>query len=110
MSKEFEYDECGNIKKEVRECKHFHQDPYWTPNNYDLYFDYNKIPVNIEVENSNDLLRRLQKNMPLSKIIHLNMEDESVPYYEEFDILTKTKIIFNKNVNGKEEKVMVDLR
>ena len=60
MDKNIEYDECGNIKKTVTDCKRFHQDPYWTPNNFDLYFDYNNIPVNIPLESNHDLIRRLK--------------------------------------------------
>ena len=95
MSNEVHYDECGNIKKPTKECKHFHQDPYWTPNNYDLYFDYNSIPVNIEIEGSYNLIKRLKKHLPLSKLLHINMESEDISYSEQFNIHTGTKILFN---------------
>ena len=36
-------------------CKHFHQEPYYTPNNYDLQFDPNSIPSNLPVELANTL-------------------------------------------------------
>jgi len=109
MSKKIEIDECGNINPEVS-CKHFHQDPYWTPNNFDLYFDYDSIPQNIEVENSHDLIRTLQKHLPLSKILHLNMDDRSVDYAENFNLYTKSRLIIEKEDNGVIEKVVVDLK
>ena len=60
-------------------CKYFHHDPYMTPNNYDLYFPYNNIPVNIITESPSNLHKRLQRCLPLTKILHLNLEtnDES---------------------------------
>ena len=73
------------------ECKYFHHEPYYTPNNYDLFFDYNNIPVNIPVEKAHDLRNRLQKLMPVTKIIHLNMGSETLKE-DNCDELRGTKI------------------
>ena len=107
-----ENNESGKCSDESKKkCMYFHNDPYRTPNNYDLYFDYNNIPTNIELENTTDLLRRLKKHLPLSKLLHLNMENRNIPSNDEFKIHTKTMIKFKKkNVNGKIEEVVVDLR
>ena len=97
-------------KKMKKECKHFHQEPYWTPNNYDLFFDYNGIPTNIEVENNHDLIRRLKKHLPLSKILHINMEDNNVESAETVNIYTSTKISFKQNDGEEIVDVVVNLK
>lgn len=111
MSKKIEYDECGNVKKDDVSCKHFHQDPYWTPNNFDLYIDYSIIPPNIEIESGNDLIRALRKHLPLSKILHLNMDNENVKFNNAFNLFTKSRLILKReNANGSIEEVMVELK
>ena len=74
------------------ECKYFHHEPYYTPNNYDLFFDYNNIPVNIPVEKAHDLRNRLQKLMPVTKIIHLNMGSETLKEDNNLHMHTCLKI------------------
>lgn len=97
-----EVDECNNKKSDIKiTCKHFHQEPYWTPNNYDLHFDYNNIPSNILLESQDDLRKRLQKKLPLSKILHLQLESKSVPCNNEIKCYTKTYIKFKKKRNDK---------
>ena len=59
-------------------CKYFRHEPDYTPNNFDIYMDYTGIPSNIPKENANDLKNRLQKTMPLTKKIHLNLETETI--------------------------------
>lgn len=112
MVEESGYDECGDLIKKInKNCKYFHQDPYRTPNNFDLHFDYNSIPVNIEYEGNVDLLKRLKKHLPLSKILHLDMETRNVNHNEAFNICTKTKVTLNMvNSNGESEKVVVNLK
>lgn len=67
-------DECGNMLLVDKSCKYFLHEPYMTPNNFDLYFNYASIPSNIITESPSDLRRRLQRCLPLTKILHLNME------------------------------------
>ena len=106
-----EVDECNKLQSRSRHCKRFHQEPYWTPNNYELYFDYNNIPVNIGLEKFHDLRKRLQKQLPLSKILHLNLEMDSVQANNECNLYTKTYIKFKrKNSNGKTIKYNGELR
>ena len=77
-----------------KHCKHFRHEPYMTPNNYDLYFDPEQIPVNIPRENVPNLTNRLQKLIPLSKKIHVNLttNPETITESNTFTISTKMKI------------------
>ena len=90
-------DDCDDEQKKIvhkkkSNCKLFHHDPYWTPNNYDLYFNYFDIPVNIGVEGSADLHYRLQKTLPLSKVLHLNLETKNVPQNNQINVCEKIKL------------------
>ena len=51
------------------ELKYFRNEPYMTPNNYDISFNTENIPSNIPLENGHNLEKRLQKLMPLSKML-----------------------------------------
>ncbi|WP_407454417.1 hypothetical protein [Methanobrevibacter sp.] len=53
--------------------KIFHNDSEYTPNNFDIYFDTTEVPSNIEIESAYSLEKRLNKLMPLSKRVHLNL-------------------------------------
>ncbi len=77
-----------------KKCKYFRHEPYMTPNNYDIYLNPSEIPVNIQKENVDDLQRRLQKLMPLSKFIHINFSTDSETMSESngFDVSTHLKI------------------
>ena len=77
-----------------KKCKYFHQEPYMTPNNYDIYISPEQIPINIRRENVQNLKRKLQKLMPLGKIIHLNYdtEPETLTESNQVNISTKMKI------------------
>ena len=77
-----------------KHCKHFRHEPYMTPNNYDIYFDPEQIPVNIPRENVPNLTNRLQKLIPLSKKIHINLttNPETITESNTFTISTKMKI------------------
>lgn len=79
-------------------CKHFHQEPYMTPNNYDLTFDHNNIPSNIQPETASSLQNRLQKLMPTSKIIHLKIGENQTNQTNFLRIHSRMK------VNGQEVK------
>lgn len=74
------------------ECKYFRHEPYYTPNNYDLQFDHNNIPSNIEVEPAANLQKRLQRLMPLSKIIHLDMGTQQSSQTNFLKINTRFKV------------------
>jgi len=83
--------------KQKQTCKFFHHEPYMTPNNYDLEFDYHNIPSNIEIESSADLRKRMQRTLPLSKIVHIKLHSEKATQYNELHIMTSTKLKFIKN-------------
>lgn len=76
-------------------CKYFHHEPYMTPNNYDLFFDYNSIPVNIPAEKPHDLRNRLQKLMPLTKFIHLNMDSDTLEESNNIHLHTNLKLSYD---------------
>ena len=77
-----------------KHCKHFWHEPYMTPNNYDIYFDPEKIPVNIPRENVPNLTIRLQKLISPTKKIHINLiqSSETVGESTQFSVNTKLKI------------------
>lgn len=91
-------DECNNIILTNKNCKYFHHEPYMTPNNYDIYFDDAKIPSNIKKESPSELLKRLQRTMPLTDIIHLNLHQENDSYKETIGIHTNLKLKY-KTIN-----------
>ena len=82
------------------ECKKIHHEPYYTPNNFDLKFNVNKIPSNIVMESASNLQYRLQKLMPLSKIIHLDLDIDELEHSDYINITSKLMI------NGKEVKFL----
>ena len=49
----------------------------WTPNDYDLKFNTEKIPSNIKTEDTSNLTKRLQKKFPLTKTIHLDLNEDT---------------------------------
>lgn len=73
-------------------CKKIHHEPYYTPNNYDLYFDYDSIPANIQPIDAANLEKRLQKLMPLTKIIHVNMDSDALDKINHLNIHTSLDI------------------
>ena len=85
-------DEINIYPKYAGECKFFCHEPYYTPNNYDLQFDHNNIPSNIEVESAPNLQKRLQRLMPLSKIIHLDMGTQQSSQTNFIKINTRLKV------------------
>lgn len=61
------------------DCKKLRGEPYTNPNNYDIEFDTTQIPTNIPIENGRNLEKRLQKLMPLGKIIHVSQDNSTRP-------------------------------
>ena len=88
-------DDCKNQILTNKNCKYFLHEPYMTPNNYDIYFNQALIPVNVIKEAPQDLLKRLQRTMPLTKILHLNLETEQNPQSNQINLHTKLKLKFN---------------
>lgn len=88
-------DDCQNQILTNKNCKYFHHEPYMTPNNFDLYFDPAKIPSNIIQEPPHELLLRLQATMPLTDILHLNLEKEQNVYSNVVKLHSTAKLKFN---------------
>lgn len=88
-------DDCQNQILTNKNCKYFHHEPYMTPNNFDLYFDVSQIPSNIIKEPPHELLLRLQGHMPLTSILHLNLETENENYSNSVNLYTGVKLNFN---------------
>lgn len=64
-----------------------------TPNNFDLEVNVNEIPANIpKEENILNLGYRLQKLMPPTKYLHLNLDSQIVDTHEHIDIVTGLKV------------------
>ena len=54
-------------------CKYIKQDYDWTPNDYDIEFNYNNIPSNIEWHGGEDIELLLNQYAPITKTLHLTM-------------------------------------
>lgn len=74
------------------ELKYFQNEPYLTPNNYDIHFNPEDIPVNIPRENGYNLEKRLQKLIPLSKFIHLDFDSNALESNNRVSIYSTLKI------------------
>ena len=85
----------NNIPCNMKILRH---DPYMTPNNYDIRLDPNEIPSNLECESAYDLEKRLQKLMPLTKKVHLDLGSSDLQTYDSVDIFCSLR------VNGEEVK------
>ena len=62
-------------RPEKNNCKYMRTKHNWTPNDYDLQFPTDKIPSNINLQDTTDLTNHLQKKFPLTKTIHLNLDE-----------------------------------
>lgn len=81
-----------------KNCKYFRHEPYMTPNNYDIYLSPEEIPANIKKENAYNLKKKLQKLMPLGKIIHINYDTNPETLTESNQVNISTRML----LNGKE--------
>lgn len=67
-------------------CKYMKAEPNYTPNNFDINFNYTEIPSNINIHNVADLDNALTNNIPLTKKIHLQMDHEEKEQTESVSI------------------------
>lgn len=81
-------------------CKIIRHEPDWTPNNYDISFNPSQIPSNIQTESADSLQKRLQKLMPLSTRIHVNLSTEEMSEKNDLEIHTCLRI------KGKDVKLL----
>lgn len=78
-----------------KNCKYFRHEPFMTPNNYDIYMSPEQIPANIPRENAHNLKKKLQRLMPLGKIIHLNYDTDPESLTESNNIGISTRMLIN---------------
>lgn len=76
-------------------CKYARGKYNITPNDYDFSFDYTEIPSNINMEDVANLSARLQNLMPLTKVLHLNLETRPTSDLENITIHSNAKITVN---------------
>lgn len=76
-------------------CKYMRTKNNWTPNDYDLEINHNHIPSNIDLEDVPNLSNRLQKLMPLSKTIHLKLDDGKEEYNSTINIVSELSLTVN---------------
>ena len=73
-------------------CKYMRTKENWTPNDYEITFDYNNITSNIRMDNVVNLTRQLQSLTPLTKKLHLMMNVDDLQLYNDVKISTRMKI------------------
>lgn len=83
-----------------RNCKIIKHEPDWTPNNYEISFNPSDIPSNIQTESADSLQKKLQKLMPLSTRIHVNLSTGELSEKNDLEIHTCLK------VNGKDVNLL----
>lgn len=78
-------------------CKYMRTRYNWTPSDYDLTFPVEDIPSNIPQEDTANLTTRLQKKFPLSKVIHLYLNEESKSVKNNLTVHTNLYLTINDN-------------
>lgn len=87
-------------------AKYMKTDYNWTPNDYDISFDVDMIPSNIDIDNVINLTNTLQRNMPLSKKIHLQLNDYSPERHKKNLIGIHTGIKFDNGAGEREVDII----
>ncbi|MBR0272357.1 MAG: hypothetical protein IJQ68_10300 [Methanobrevibacter sp.] len=82
----------------TKNCKYMRTKYNWTPNDYDLEINHNQIPSNIILEDVPNLSNRLQKLMPLSKAIHLKLDEGKQELNSTIDIVSELSLTVNNHV------------
>ena len=70
-------------------CKIMRSKKNWTPNDYELWFQYDDIPSNIIVEDVPNLSTRLDRLTPLSKKVHIMLNTPSEDYNNTVNLVTE---------------------
>ena len=79
-------------------CKYARGKYNMTPNDYDFTFNFSEIPSNIAMESADNLSARLQDLMPLSKVLHLNLETRPDSYIEKIMIHSSATLTVNNKI------------
>ena len=75
----------------------------WTPNDFEVSFPTDQIPSNINPQDTTDLTTQLQKKFPLSKTIHLNLDETNKNIQN--NVTTHTKLFLTINDQRTEVKI-----
>ena len=88
---------------EDKNCKYMRSKYNWTPNDYELTFPHNDIPVNIPLENVPNLSARIKTVTPLSKNIHLTLNEGEEKFNSTISIVSELFL----SVDGNTVKVNI---
>lgn len=84
----------------VKNCKYMRTKYNYTPNDYDLSFDFQDIPSNISLDDVVSLNHTIAEVTPLGKKIHLNLNTTSREYEGYINVRTSL------TVNGRSIKII----
>ena len=79
-------------------CKYMRTKYNWTPADYDLKFPIEEIPENIPAEDTANLTDRLQKKFPLSKKLHLDLNEDARSVKNNLTIHTNIFLTINNHI------------
>ena len=79
-------------------CKYMRSKKNWTPNDYELWFQHNNIPSNINVEEVPNLSSRLDKLTPLSKKVHIMLNTSDEEYNNTINLVSDLTLTVDKTV------------
>lgn len=79
-------------------CKYMRSKMNWTPNDYELWFEHNKISSNIIVEDVPNLSARLDQLTPLSKKVHVMLNTSNEEYNNTIGIVSDLTLTIGKTV------------
>ena len=80
------------------QCKYMRTKYNWTPNDYDLNFPIEEIPENIPTEDAANLTQRLQKKFPLTKTIHLDLNEDTHALKNNLTVHTQIYLTINNQI------------
>ncbi|MDO5849323.1 MAG: hypothetical protein Q4P18_07295 [Methanobrevibacter sp.] len=73
-------------------CKYMRTKYNYTPNDYDIYFNYEDIPSNIKLKDIVGLSYQLQRVMPLTKKVHLQFNTTNKEYTSRINVYTTLSV------------------
>jgi len=79
-------------------CKYMRTRWNWTPNDYDLRFPIEEIPENINTEDTSNLCTRLQKKFPLTKTLHLDLNEDTKSLKNNLTVHTNIFLTINNEI------------
>ena len=84
------------MKKNNSNCKYMRSKQNWTPNDYELWFQHEEIPVNIPIEDVPNLSARIDQLTPLSKKVHIVLDTSGKEYSNTINIVSDLRITNSK--------------